>query len=101
MYTITFDGVAAGPQQGQLHFECHAAWQAEVAGVEPDAHPFTANALLMQHKAIAQALKADDETPPGNPKPHGVRDTPDWRTWRDQLERQLTAQGISFVPIVW
>jgi hypothetical protein len=101
MYTIAFDGVSAGLQQAQVHFECHAAWQAEVGHIDTDAYPFTTDTLLRFHKAIRDALKADDDTPPDTPKPHGVRATSDWGKDRDDVERQLRARGISFTPIVW
>lgn len=61
----------------------------------------TTASLRLLHDAVIQAVKVDDETPPGQPKPHDARGTPDWREWSAELEAELTKRGEPFHPVNW
>jgi hypothetical protein len=59
------------------------------------------NGLLMLYNPIRAALEQDDNTPKGQPKLYGVRDTADWREWADELETELDARKVSYNKIKW
>ena len=57
--------------------------------------------LNMMHGAIHRAIAKDDNTPPGAPKPFGVRTFADWREWATWLEAELAARKADFVTVRW
>ena len=62
---------------------------------------FSTDGLKKMQKAVYDALQHEDALPPGQPKPYGVRDFPDWRTWSDALEAELTVRNVPFSKVPW
>ena len=57
------------------------------------------NGLKSLHKGIQYCLDADNKTPAGKDKPHGVKEFPDWARWRDTLEAELERRQLPYTPI--
>lgn len=66
-----------------------------------DLEGMSTNGLRSLHQGVVTALAADDETPPGQDKKFGARESPDWKRWGDALEAELTRRGETFTAIGW
>jgi hypothetical protein len=61
----------------------------------------TDDTLSALHASILAAMRADDATPPGGPKPYGVREHSDWRADAEKYEAELFRGKLSFNKIDW
>ena len=57
--------------------------------------------LVMMHGAIKQALAVDDNLPPDQNKPYGVRTFADWKQMADAIEAELRTRSVKFDPAPW
>lgn len=62
---------------------------------------FSTSGLVMMHGAIKLALAVDDNLPPNQDKPYGVRTFADWRQMADAIEEELLKRGVRFDPVLW